>query len=254
MEDGAEQYGGENEGAQAMVRKEAAGCSSFPIILRERGIADGLEIAANSPLHALRAPYNLMRSLGAEEARMEPETQAAEERRPSSPLKEAMRAARIEAAERSAVIVELRDAEAARLEILNEALAPVFTDIPTEHADLFDRGLSQGSVPRLWIDMVAHVAMGRDKRTYRLVHDTAYGRRVLAESTETGPIVEAVTKYVARRLIAREQAMVQPSEAAPAKTEAPAPRASRGESVLTFLLGIIVGAIGLFILGVYLTR
>jgi len=185
---------------------------------------------------------------------MEPETQAAEERRPSSPLKEAMRAARIEAAERSAVIVELRDAEAARLEILNEALAPVFTDIPAEHADLFDRGLSQGSVPRLWIDMVAHVAMGRDKRTYRLVHDTAYGRRVLAESTETGPIVEAVTKYAARRLIAREQAMVQPGEATPAKTDAPPPRASRGESILTFLLGIIVGAIGLFILGVYLTR
>lgn len=185
---------------------------------------------------------------------MEPDAQPAEERRPS-PLKEAMRAARIEAAERSAVVVELRDAEAARLEILNEALEPVFADIPAEHADLFDRGLSQGSVPRLWIDMVAHVAMGRDKRTYRLVHDTAYGRRVLAESTETAPIVEAVTRYVARRLIAREQAMVQPSDGSNApKAEASAPRRSRGETLLTFLLGIIVGAIGLFILGVYLTR
>jgi hypothetical protein len=184
---------------------------------------------------------------------MEPDVQPAEERRPS-PLKEAMRAARIEAAERSAVVVELRDAEAARLEILNEALAPVFTDIPAEHADLFDRGLSQGSVPRLWIDMVAHVAMGRDKRTYRLVHDTAYGRRVLAESSETGPIVEAVTKYVARRLIAREQAMAQPGDAATSAKADVAPGPSRGHSFLSFLLGIIIGAIGLFILGVYLTR
>jgi hypothetical protein len=184
---------------------------------------------------------------------MDQDRQAAEERRPS-PLKEAVRAARIEAAERSAVIVELRDAEAARLEILNEALDPIFSDIPAEHADLFDRGLSHASVPRLWIDMVAHVAMGRDKRTYRLLHDTAYGRRVLAESTETAPIVEAVTRYVARRLIAREQAVVAPAEAAEPRGEAAASRPSRGETVLSFILGIVVGAVGLFVLGVYLTR
>jgi ABC-type ATPase with predicted acetyltransferase domain len=109
-------------------------------------------------------------------------------------------------------------------------------------------------VPRLWIDMVAHVAMGRDKRTYRLLHDTAYGRRVLAESTETAPLVEAVTRYVARRLIAREQAMVAPAEAAEPREEAAASRPSRGQTVLSFILGIIVGAIGLFVLGVYLTR
>ncbi|HLL26931.1 MAG TPA: hypothetical protein VKT73_04690 [Xanthobacteraceae bacterium] len=184
---------------------------------------------------------------------MDQDGQAAEERRPS-PLKEAVRAARIEAAERSAVVVELRDAEAARLEILNEALDPIFRDIPAEHADLFDRGLSQGSVPRLWIDMVTHVAMGRDKRTYRLVNDAAYGRRVLAESTETGPIVEAVTRYVARRLIAREQALSLPAEALQPKQEASAPPRSRGETALSFILGIVVGAIGLFALGVYLTR
>src|SRR3990170_7076767 len=95
----------------------------------------------------------------------------------STPLKEAVRTARIEAAERSAVIVELRDAEAARLEMLNEALEPVFKDIPPEHLDLFDRGVNAGSTPRLWLDMVAHVAMGRDKRTYRLLQDTVHGRR-----------------------------------------------------------------------------
>jgi hypothetical protein len=187
------------------------------------------------------------------EAGMDQDGQTAENRRPS-PLKEAVRAARIEAAERSAVVVELRDAEAARLEILNEALDPTFGDIPAEHADLFDRGLSQGSVPRLWIDMVAHVAMGRDKRTYRFLHDTAYGRRVLAESTETAPIAEAVTRYVARRLIAREQALVSPAETVAPKQETPPPQSSRGETVLSFILGIIVGAIGLFVLGVYLTR
>jgi hypothetical protein len=97
--------------------------------------------------------------------------------------------------------------------------------------------------------------MGRDKRTYRLLHDTAYGRRVLAESTETGPIVEAVTRYIARRLIARVQALVSSVEAAEPKQEtSPPPQPSRGETVLSFILGIVVGAIGLFVLGVYLTR
>ena len=49
---------------------------------------------------------------------------------PAQPLKEAVREARIEAAERSAVVVDLRDAELARLELLNEALDPTFKDIP----------------------------------------------------------------------------------------------------------------------------
>jgi hypothetical protein len=124
---------------------------------------------------------------------------------PKKPLRDAVRSARIEAAERSAVIVELRDAEAARLEILNDALEPVFAEIPAEHLEQFDRGIVGGTQPRLWIDMVAHVAMGRDKRTYRFLQDTVHGRRVLAEALDLPPIVAAVTRYVARRLVAREQ-------------------------------------------------
>src|SRR4029077_653867 len=80
---------------------------------------------------------------------------------PPSPLTQAMHEARVEAAERSSVRVDLRDAELARLELLNEALNPLFADVPPE-IDLFDRGLSRGEAPRLWIDTVAHVAMGRD--------------------------------------------------------------------------------------------
>ena len=98
----------------------------------------------------------------------------------SSPLKQAVHEARVEAAERSSVVVDLRDAEVARLELLNEALDPLFAEIPAE-IELFDRGLSRGETPRLWVDAVVHVAMGRDKRIYRLLQDTRVGRRVLAE-------------------------------------------------------------------------
>ena len=83
------------------------------------------------------------------------------------------------------------DAEVARLEILNEALDPLFSEIP-DSVDIFDRGISQGDQPRLWIDVVAHVMMGRDKRTYRFVQDTRYGRIVLSESTDIAATVEAI--------------------------------------------------------------
>src|SRR5271167_1182208 len=95
---------------------------------------------------------------------------------PPSPLTQAMHQARVEAAERTSVIVDLRDAELARLELLNEALNPLFAEVPPE-VDLFDRGISRGETPRLWVDALAHVAMGRDKRLSRFLHDSRMGRR-----------------------------------------------------------------------------
>jgi hypothetical protein len=130
---------------------------------------------------------------------------------PRSPLQMALHQARVEAAERTGVVVDMRDAEVARLELLNEALDPLFAEIPSE-IELFDRGLSRGDTPRLWIDAVAHVAMGRDKRSYRFLHDTRFGRRVLAESHDIPDIVHAVTAYVARRLIERERALAEDPE------------------------------------------
>lgn len=164
-------------------------------------------------------------------------------------LKGAVRDARIEAAERTGVIVDLRDAELARLEILNEALEPVFAEIPSD-IDLFDRGISRGDTPRLWLDAVAHVAMGNDKRVYRLLQDTAYGRRVLEESAEAGPIVEAATKYIARRLVERERALAALS---PVGTEVAVDvrserRRWRWNAVKTFFFGFVLGAMALFVL------
>src|SRR4029079_15945341 len=103
--------------------------------------------------------------------------QRVDETRPEQPpprLKEALRKARLEQAERSTVVVDLPDAEVARLELLNEALNPLFEEIPSE-VDLFDRVISRGETPRLWIDSVAHIDMGRAKRVYRLVTDSHYG-------------------------------------------------------------------------------
>ena len=162
-------------------------------------------------------------------------------------LRDALRQARIEAADRTGVVVDLRDAEVARLEILNEALDPLFEQIP-ERIDLFDRGISQGEHPRLWIDVVAHVAMGRDKRIYRFVQDTRFGRIVIAESHEVPAIVDAVTDYVARRMVEREHALVATPIPEPVAIEKP-----RRSGFWTFALGFILGALALFGLALFAT-
>ena len=171
-------------------------------------------------------------------------TQSLSPARPLS-LRDALRKARIEAADRTGVVVDLRDAEMARLEILNEALDPLFAQVPPE-IDLFDRGISQGETPRLWIDVVAHIVMGRDKRSYRFVQDTRFGRIVLAESHEVGAIVDAVTDYVARRMVEREHALA-PTE--PPKQVAAEKR--RRSGFWTFALGFILGALALFGLALF---
>jgi hypothetical protein len=159
----------------------------------------------------------------------------------STRLRDALRLARIEAADRTGVVVDLRDAEVARLEILSEALDPLFAQIP-EQVDLFDRGISQGDTPRLWIDVVAHVLMGRDKRIYRFVQDTRFGRIVIAESHDVASVVDAVTDYVARRMIEREHALVATAVAEPAAVEPP----RRRGRFWPFVLGVVVGALALF--------
>jgi hypothetical protein len=161
-------------------------------------------------------------------------------------LRDALRQARIEAADRIGVVVDLRDAEVARLEILNEALDPLFLQIP-EQIDLFDRGISQGDTPRLWVDVVAHVMMGRDKRIYRFVQDTRFGRIVIAESHDVAVIVNAVTDYVARRMIEREHALVA-TVPEPVVIEKP-----RRSGFWIFVLGFIVGAAALFGLALFAT-
>lgn len=167
---------------------------------------------------------------------------------PPNKLKDAIRQARIETAQRTGVVVDMRDAEAARLELLNDALDPVFADIPPE-VELFDRGVSKGEVPRLWIDATTHVAMGRDKRIYRFVQDTRYGRRVLLESPNVADMAEAITRYVAARLVERERALADIIDV----RRAPQKR-SGWRAFGAFLLGIVIGAIGILVAAMLLSQ
>lgn len=125
---------------------------------------------------------------------------------PARNLAEAMRTVKNAEADREDVVVEMRDAERMRLEILANELSTVIAEVPAE-LDIFDFALSSGLKPRLWIDSVSHVSMGRDKRTYRFLKDTRNGRVILAESTDPKPVADQVTRYIAERMVERERMM-----------------------------------------------
>ena len=121
-------------------------------------------------------------------------------------LKETLRKVRTAEAERSDVVVELRDAERARLELLAEELRGVFAEVPAED-EQFIFTVAAGAPPRLWIDMTAFVMMGRDRRTYRFLKDTRLGRTIVLETAKLEDIADTITHYVAERIIERERAV-----------------------------------------------
>ena len=80
--------------------------------------------------------------------------------------------------------------------------------------------------------------MGRDKRVYRFVQDTRYGRKVLAEANEIPDIVKAVTHYVALRVIERDKALAADPIGSAAMVDT---GRSGWRTAWVFLLGLIVG-------------
>lgn len=161
-------------------------------------------------------------------------------------LKSALRRARLAQAERNDVIVELRASEHARLELLNEELEPVFAETPDK--DQFECALVPGDPPRLWIDMLAYVAMGPDRRTYRFIKDTRAGRQVMHETQIVADMADAVTDYIAHRVIDRERALETESDAPGSAGPRPVGGGYRARTLaLAFAAGAILGAVALFL-------
>jgi hypothetical protein len=108
---------------------------------------------------------------------------------------------------------------------------------------MFDRGIARGDTPRLWVDVIAHVDMGRDKRTYRFMQDSRYGRTILAESPEIPEIVEAVTGYIARRIVERERALAADEDLLlqGSLRDARSRRRARWRTFRAFLFGLVLG-------------
>jgi hypothetical protein len=169
----------------------------------------------------------------------------------SRKLSDAVRDVKNAFADRDDVVVDMREAHRMRLDLLAAELAPVFAEVPTD-MDNFDFVVSSGLQPRLWIDAVSHVAMGRDRRTYRFLRDTRIGRIVLAESTEMKPVADQVTRYVAERVVERQRMMEGGVEPAVAdmkrptvpEAEPPLQAAAPGKGWSIFFAGLGLVAAG----------
>jgi hypothetical protein len=166
------------------------------------------------------------------------------------PLDEAIREVKTFLADRSDVVVDLREAARARIELLAAELGPTIASVPAGD-DQFDFAISSGQNPRLFIDAVAHVGLARDRMSYRFVRDTRNGRVVLEESRDLKEVANRVTRYVAERIVERQRAMegdVHPAisvGAAAGTTLLPAPALpARDEGVSDFILGLIWFLIG----------
>ncbi len=180
---------------------------------------------------------------------------------PTRSLARAIRDARVGDIEQSSVVIELGDTERARLEMLEEALVDVSKELP-EDFDMLALQIVPGRKPRFWIDIVSFVEMARDKRSYRFLKDTRLGRVVVAESANVEGMADSITHYLAERVLEREKAlesdhllqkMSQAAQPAGADAAKAAERSEAGSgSIWWFLLGILVGAIGLVLYAWYM--
>lgn len=176
-------------------------------------------------------------------------------------LKAALRRARLSEAEHSDVIVDLRAAEVARLEVLADELAPVIAELPPD-TDLIDCSIVPGHPPRLWIDMLGYVVMARDKRTYQLISESRAGRQVLFESDNAKEVAAKATDYIAHRLIERER-MAEGARLPRLRDEtgaASAAESARGRNgaafwqvAFAFVLGVVSGILAMLVMALIVT-
>jgi len=176
-------------------------------------------------------------------------------------LSDAVRRVRIAESERADAYADLHDGDRARLGLLVEELGGVFAELPDDEP-FFICEVAGATPPRLWIDPTSHVVMGRDRRTYRFLKETRLGRLVLNETDDVVSAADAITDYIAERVVERERTLegdaliaklrgaAAPSREATSDAAPAGPtggdRASRIASALTlFLAGFAVGALGL---------
>jgi hypothetical protein len=138
-------------------------------------------------------------------------------------LATAMNEARAAAAERESGHQEACAAAVVRLEALRRRLAPLYAAIPRD-VESFDLGLVGPERPRLFVDIIAYVEPCADGAAFRFIQESRSGRTTIIETADEPALIDEITRYIARRLVARERALsVSGGEAPPQPSKQPAP-------------------------------
>jgi len=163
----------------------------------------------------------------------------------SGRLRAALHRARQDQADYFDAVEEVRLAETARLQVLADALQTVMAELPDGN-DHIHCVVVPGNPPRLWIDILAYVAIADDGRTYRLMRTSEAGRRTLFESPDRDEMAARITDYIAHRIVDRdreaERAFVAAHSAGGSYTGT--------ALLLAWICGFSVGILALFVIGV----
>ena len=166
----------------------------------------------------------------------------------SRSLREAIRKARLDEAERLDLSADHRDGEIARLELLKSELETVFAELP--HDDRFNLTLVPSRPARLWIDLFTYAAIDDASGAYLFVRNSESGRRTLFSATNVADIADRITRYMAHEIVRRERieaALVEPGRMARLGAELAPSGAAMGVVIAAFAIGILTGAAGLVI-------
>ena len=167
----------------------------------------------------------------------------------SRSLREAIRQARLEEAERLDLSADQRDGEMARLELLAAELEDIFEELPPED-DRFSLVLVPSRPARLWIDLFTYAAVDDASGAYLFVRNSENGRRTLFSSNNVAEIADRIMRYVAHEIVRRERMEAALAETARVELGAAAPAPAKtpiGVVMAAFAIGLLTGAAGLFV-------
>jgi hypothetical protein len=164
-------------------------------------------------------------------------------------LREAIRKARLEEAERLDLAADHRDGEIARLELLKAELEAVFAELPP-HDDRFNLVLVPSRPARLWIDLFTYVAVDETSGAYLFIRNSENGRRTLFSSNSVADIADRITRYMAHEIVRRERlegALAESGRGAGLGLQSPSTGANMGVVIAGFAIGVLTGAVGLLL-------
>ena len=96
-----------------------------------------------------------------------------------------------------------------RLDALAQSLRSVYSEIPKvaqARQDAFTFALLPGKPPRFWVDLTSFVVMTDGGQTFHFMKDVREGRITLFESDSLEETANAITDYVAERIVQQRAA------------------------------------------------
>jgi hypothetical protein len=163
-------------------------------------------------------------------------------------LREAIRKARLEEAERLDTTADQRDGEIARLELLQAELEGILAEIPKQD-DRFNLVLVPSRPARLWVDLFTYVAIDEGSGAYLFIRNSENGRRTLFSANNVTDMADRITTHMAHEIVRRERmeaALLDTSARRQPMLEADPAGPRMGLILSAFFVGAITGAAGLF--------